>query len=172
MKLQAFRCLHRCFPINIANVLRTPTFKNISERLNSHLKCSFKSIIKKKYQFFSLKGLSFYVVHETFIEVPLCEQTSSAEKFLVARLIATHGILHYLCSADLSSIAQKMKFPIKDFFSKCDQISSVLGIWSHLLKKPLMKNIIFCAVCNIAIFHKNCCLLFQIVFHRNSYWSL
>ena len=31
--------------------------------------------------------------------------------------------------------AQKMKFSIKDFFSKCDQILSFLQIWSHLLKK-------------------------------------
>ena len=39
--------------------------------------------------------------------------------------------------------AQKMKFSIKDFFSKCDQICSFLWIWSHLLKKPLMENFIF-----------------------------
>ena len=41
---------------------------------------------------------------------------------------------------------QKMKFSIKDFFSKCDQIRSYLWIWSHLLKKSLMENFIFCAV--------------------------
>ena len=44
-----------------------------------------------------------------------------------------------------------MKFSIKDFFSKCDQIRSFLRIWSHLLKKSLienfiMENFIFCAV--------------------------
>ena len=43
-------------------------------------------------------------------------------------------------------IAQKMKFSIKDFFGKCDQIHSFLRICSHLLKKSLMKNFIFCAV--------------------------
>ena len=42
--------------------------------------------------------------------------------------------------------AQKMKFSIKDSFSKCDQIRSFLRIWSHLRKKSLMKNLIFCAV--------------------------
>ena len=36
--------------------------------------------------------------------------------------------------------AQKMKFSIKDFFDKCDQIRSFLWIWSHLLKKSLMGN--------------------------------
>ena len=40
----------------------------------------------------------------------------------------------------------KMKFSIKDFFSKCDQIRSFLRIWSHLLKKSVMESFIFCAV--------------------------
>ena len=39
-----------------------------------------------------------------------------------------------------------MKFSIKDFFSKCDQIRRKLRIWSHLLKKSLMENFIFCKV--------------------------
>ena len=39
-----------------------------------------------------------------------------------------------------------MKFSIKYFFSKCDQIRSFLQIWSHFLKKSLMENFIFCAV--------------------------
>ena len=43
-----------------------------------------------------------------------------------------------------------MKFSIKDFCSKCDQIRRKLQIWSHLLKKPLMENFIFCAVFYIA----------------------
>ena len=42
--------------------------------------------------------------------------------------------------------ARKMRFSIKDFFSKCDQISRKLQICSHLLKKSLMENFIFCAV--------------------------
>ena len=42
--------------------------------------------------------------------------------------------------------AQKMKFSIKDFSSKCDQIRRKLRIWSHLLEKFLMENFIFCAV--------------------------
>ena len=40
----------------------------------------------------------------------------------------------------------KIKFSIKDFFSKCDQIPSFLRIWLHLPKKSLMENFIFCAV--------------------------
>ena len=40
----------------------------------------------------------------------------------------------------------KMKFSIKDFYSKYDQIHSFLRIWSHLLRKSFMENVIFCAV--------------------------
>ena len=39
-----------------------------------------------------------------------------------------------------------MKFSIKDFFSKCDQLRKKLRTWSNLLKKSLMKNFIFYAV--------------------------
>ena len=46
----------------------------------------------------------------------------------------------------LHDTAQKMKFSIKDFFSKSDQIGRKLRIWSYLLRKSLMENFIFCAV--------------------------
>ena len=39
--------------------------------------------------------------------------------------------------------AQKMKFSITDFFSKCDWIRSFLRIWSHILKKSVMENFNF-----------------------------
>ena len=42
--------------------------------------------------------------------------------------------------------AQKMKFSIKDFLSKFDQICS---IWLHLLEKSLMENFMFCAVLGV-----------------------
>ena len=42
--------------------------------------------------------------------------------------------------------ARKMKFFINVFFSKCDQIPSLLRIWLHLLKKSLIGKFIFCAV--------------------------
>ena len=43
--------------------------------------------------------------------------------------------------------AEKKKFSIKDFSSKCDQIRKKLQIWLHLLKKFLMENFSFCAQC-------------------------
>ena len=42
--------------------------------------------------------------------------------------------------------AQKMKFSIKDFFSKCDEIPRKMWIWPHLLKKSFMENLFFCTV--------------------------
>ena len=42
--------------------------------------------------------------------------------------------------------AQKMKSSIKEFFSKF--FGSFLPIWSHLPKKFLMENLIFCTVSN------------------------
>ena len=42
----------------------------------------------------------------------------------------------FLCS----NTAQKMKFSIKDFFSKYGQIRRILRIWSHLRKKSLMET--------------------------------
>ena len=39
--------------------------------------------------------------------------------------------------------AQKTKFSIKDFFSKCDKIRSFLRIWSHLLEKSIIGKLHF-----------------------------
>ena len=44
-----------------------------------------------------------------------------------------------------------MKFSIKDFLSKWDQICRKLRIWSRLLWKSLMENLIFCEV--LSAFH-------------------
>ena len=43
----------------------------------------------------------------------------------------------------LSNTVQQVKFSIKYFFGKYDQIRSFLRIWSHLLKKYLIENFIF-----------------------------
>ena len=41
------------------------------------------------------------------------------------------------------SVNHHRNFPLRIFFSKYDQVCSFLQIWSHLLKKSLMKNFIF-----------------------------
>ena len=51
--------------------------------------------------------------------------------------------------------SQRMKFSIKDFFSKCDQIRSFLWSWLQLLKKSLMENFIFCTVLAKKVWLKN-----------------
>ena len=52
----------------------------------------------------------------------------------------------YTNSRSNTFTTQKITFSIKDFFSKCDQIRRKLRIWSHLLKKFLIENFIFCPV--------------------------
>ena len=78
--------------------------------------------------------------------------------FLLASLIICFEVFHKFTTSTTSICqylrgkhllfytAQKLKFSIKDFFSKCDQIRSFLQIWPHLLKKSLIENFIFCAV--------------------------
>ena len=68
---------------------------------------------------------------------------------LLVQLTHIIYLSHYLLqnvSKNFTFTAQKMKFSIKDFFSKCDLIRSYLRIWSHLLNKFLMENFDFCAV--------------------------
>ena len=69
---------------------------------------------------------------------------------------------------------QKIKFSIKDFFSKCDQIRRKLRIWSHLLKKSLIEDSIF-VQCHSPL--QQCCSehlrLFSFVILKhpiNSFW--
>ena len=51
--------------------------------------------------------------------------------------------------------ALKMKFSIKDFFSKCDLIRQKQQIWLNLLKNSLMENFIFFCAVNINNFFES-----------------
>ena len=64
------------------------------------------------------------------------------EQYIFASLFLGLQLCFHFCSIT----AQKMKFSIQNFFSKFDQIRRFLRILSHLLKKSLMENFIFCAV--------------------------
>ena len=64
--------------------------------------------------------------------------------FLTGKYIF-HVSLHPFQGGKSWQPTQKMKFSIKDFFSKCEQIRRELQIWSHLLKKSLLEKLIFCA---------------------------
>ena len=50
-----------------------------------------------------------------------------------------------------TSLHKKMKFSIKDFLSKCDQIRRKVRIRSHLLKKSLMENFFFSTVLGLFV---------------------
>ena len=74
---------------------------------------------------------------------------SSNSRFVVIQLV-------YLGKSrgNRRSTAQRMKFSVKDFLNKCEQIRSKLQICSHLLKKFLTENFIFCVV-QVAFLHRN-----------------
>ena len=57
-------------------------------------------------------------------------------------IITKRSILDIAAALDPPLSAQKVKFSIKDLFSKFDQISSFLRTWSYLLKKSLLENFI------------------------------
>ena len=84
------------------------------------------------------------------IMVVLSSKTLTNISFLHIALYYSFAYLHLIYARLMEKngfhIAQKMKFSVKDFFSNCDQIRSFLWIWSHLLRKSLMENFIFCAV--------------------------
>ena len=61
-------------------------------------------------------------------------------------LLSQSQIAYENLSLQLETPLKKMRFSTKDFFSKYDQILRKLRICSHLLKKSLMENPIFCEV--------------------------
>ena len=119
---------HRCFPVNFMIFLRTSILQNNSWELL--LRRKQLNLNRNRNQLKNVFLLISSLIYErrTF-------------------LCSIYVVGCFLCKVQhRNTIAQKMKFSIKDFFSKCDQISSILRIWSHLLKKSLMENFIFCEV--------------------------
>ena len=78
------------------------------------LLCSCKW--QSNYCFFSRKSLIFFSVYSKLIFVHVCVY----QEFMDLKFYA--------------HTTQKIKFSIKDFFSKCDQMRRKLWIWSHFLK--------------------------------------
>ena len=108
--------------------------------------------------FFSItfKGFSFHLPHNTLAvshPVNAWKLTSNFENNYVSykswRSIKdcftfSTDMMRALVSVPVTP--QKIKFSIRNFFRKCDQILSFLRIWSHLLKKSLIENFTFCAM--------------------------
>ena len=67
--------------------------------------------------------------------------------YLLCSCSSNLSLSQFLCiwSKLVNCTAQKLKFSIKYFFSKCYQIRRNQWSWSHLLKKSLMENFIFCS---------------------------
>ena len=63
---------------------------------------------------------------------------SNFEKAILKKVLLENLDITFWCSLK--------QHALKDFFSKCDQIRRKVQIWSHLLKKSLIENFIFCAV--------------------------
>ena len=68
----------------------------------------------------------------------IVELNEKSENLTKQMLVSSKNLLH--------NTAQKIKFSIKDFFSKCDQVCRFLRTLSHLRKKSLMENFVFYAV--------------------------
>ena len=66
--------------------------------------------------------------------------------------------------------AQKKKFFIKEFFSKCDQIRRKLQIWSHVLKKSLMKNFFLQCFEDKNNMQTEISVSVSNLFHTNAFW--
>ena len=82
----------------------------------------------------------------------MVQKLCSSKKFLKQDITVFYALL-VSSIQDLLVTAQKLKFSIKYFFSKCDQIRRKLRIWSHLLKKSFIENFNFlCSVCSLRLY--------------------
>ena len=92
---------------------------------------------------------------------PLSKQTKNLQRFLIlsifinilwlkqfqVRVMVVFTLLETFKTSIMKlSLHKRWSLTVKDFFSKYDQICRKLRIWSHLLKKSLMENFIFCVV--------------------------
>ena len=114
--------------------------------------CSKTSFVCKYICYYSTETLlSFHSMFSKFYRFPstallrsLLHYERRTTNDLQQRIKLQENLTTILCQAEFTFYTtEKMKFSIKDFFSKDD-----LRIWSHLLKKSLMENFIFCAVMN------------------------
>ena len=107
--------------------------------VNLRIQCKYRKIRTRNNSIFG------HFSYERFISAQEIgvEQSTWIKNIGVVIKADLHPALVPPCSI---CTAQKIKFSIKDLFSKCEQICRFLRIWSHLLKKSWMENFIFCAV--------------------------
>ena len=103
-----------------------------AEKLYSALKIPIEDTIPKR-----RKPNNVWISHEVSqlaAEKRLAKQSRFESP---ANMKLYRDLCNQVRSAAKTDTAQKMKFSVKNFFSKCDQIRSFLRIWSHLLNKSL-----------------------------------
>ena len=89
----------------------------------------------------------------TFLQKPFTAEKELGKKFIQLYCNFLENDMKFSCSESKDVLKiykrqyKKMKVSIENFFSKCDQIHKKLWIWSHFLKKSLMK--IFNFLCNV-----------------------
>ena len=123
---------HGCSPVNLLQIFRTPFPRNTSGWLFQFEKKITLMILGMEIDCTSnnKQATIAKVTHSHYIQIKKVFRGTYIGIWLSIGICTAH----------------KMKFSIKDFFSKCDQICRRLGTWSHLLNKLLMENFIFCAM--------------------------
>ena len=110
--------------------------KNAIELLTNIFFLKFLSDPRYSCMFLYLKRVSYiFLFFLGFLNFLLNFSKSDRFSMIIMSLIQLKTVL-----------AQNMKFSIKGFFSKCDQICNFLWIWPSLLRKSLMNNFILCEV--------------------------
>ena len=98
----------------------------------------------------SFEGLKSLMMPRVLTDFQVKESDIFQRVLLAARKVNHNEALYILLKSPSylyrCITEQKMKFSIKDFFSKCDEIRRKLWIWLHLLKKSFIENFIFCTV--------------------------
>ena len=107
---------HKCFPLNFVKFLRTPFLQNTSGRLLLAIVCTK------------------WIYHTTAFTLRYEKSHSS---YIKAKFLTKS---HCYCQVYTS---QKMKFSIKDFFCKCDQVAVSCGFGHIYCRNPWWKTSFF-----------------------------
>ena len=114
--------------------------------------------LRRRYDFLSVSSLIFVFYYHSTYDLLHCFLQSALKLFAalsanderIRKQVRWNFAVALMKKRSLNPwseiTAQKNEVPIRDSFSKCDQIHRKLRIWSYLLKNFLMENFIFCAV--------------------------
>ena len=91
------------------------------------------------------KAFFYYEVWIFYVKVSIKHKKTKPKESMPLSSVLSSSKHNFFESYYVSTLHKKMKFSIKDFISNCDQIRRKLRIRSHLLKKSLKENFIFCA---------------------------